>query len=115
MNHGRSSLFVVIVFLSSCRQDQWTDQSFAGSSGAAVMASNGEPASTQLPDISPLVFPQVFSGAEFDEAGKEAAKQSDAQDAKCAFMNISPTLLAYRPEGLGCPRPELSTVAEIQE
>ena len=115
MKRGRSSLFVMIVLLSSCRQDPGTDHSAASSKGAAVMASNGEPASTQLPDISPLVFPQVFSGADFDEAGKAAAKQSDAQDAKCAFMNISPTLLANRPEGLGCPRPELPTVAEVQE
>src|SRR5688572_23307356 len=39
-------------------------------------------------------------------AGAEAAQQvSDAHDAQCALMDISPALAAQRPDGVGCPRP----------
>ena len=54
-----------------------------------------------------ITYPIVVEASAKEAGVDEATKHNASLDAKCAFLDISADLLSSRPEGLGCPRPEI--------
>lgn len=86
------------MFLGGCPRSSSPERT-EGAANAANADASIDTLSTNYPiDLGPA--PAMAAAA---------VAQSDALDAQCAFMTMSPSLAEKRPAGLGCPRPDANT------
>ena len=67
---------------------------------------HAEPLSPQALSAMTATYPAIVDTQEVRDQAVRNELVTLEQDAQCAFMEMTDDLLAQRPEGLGCPRPE---------